>query len=95
MDPQGSDYAQSKNGTAQTANNSGTRFLPSGTTTTSGSTYDDIDFLDYSGLGTSVRMTTRHVRVAEAVRRLRQPVHDRRVGDRLPGHRGVDAVDRR
>ena len=51
--PQGSDYAQSKGGTAQTANNSGSTFLPSGTTTTGGSTYDDIDFLDYSALGTS------------------------------------------
>ena len=53
VDPQGSDYAQSKGGTAQTANNSGSTFLPSGTTTTSGSTYDDIDFLDYSALGSS------------------------------------------
>ena len=55
VDPQGSDYAQSKNGTAQTANNSGSAFLPSGTTTTSGSAYDDIDFLDYSALGTNHR----------------------------------------
>ena len=31
----------------------GRRSSPSGTTTTSGSTYDDIDFLDYSALGTS------------------------------------------
>jgi Domain of unknown function (DUF6531) len=53
VDPQGSDYAQSKGGTAQTANNSGSTFLPSGTTTTGGSTYDDIDFLDYSALGAS------------------------------------------
>ncbi|HEY5246689.1 MAG TPA: DUF6531 domain-containing protein, partial [Acidimicrobiales bacterium] len=52
-DPQGSDYAQSKNGTALTANNSASTFLPSGTTTTSGSAYDDIAFLDYSALGTS------------------------------------------
>jgi RHS repeat-associated protein len=53
VDPQGSDYAQSLNGTAQAANNSGSALLPSGTTTTSGSTYDDIAFLDYSALGTS------------------------------------------
>ena len=52
-DPQGSDYAQSKNGTALTANNSGSTYLPAGTTTTGGSTYDDIDFLDYSALGTN------------------------------------------
>ncbi len=52
-DPQGSDYAQSTNGTAQTANNSGSTFLPSGTTTTSGTTYDDIDFLDYSSIGSA------------------------------------------
>ncbi len=50
MDPQGSDYAQSNNGTAQTANNSGSVFLPSGTTTTSGTTYQDIAFLDYSSV---------------------------------------------
>jgi hypothetical protein len=52
-DPQGSDYAQSKNGTALTANNSASTYLPSGTTTTCGSTYDDIAFLGYSALGTS------------------------------------------
>jgi YD repeat-containing protein len=53
VDPQGSDYAQSKSGTAQTANNSTATLLPSGTTTTSGSAYDDIAFLDYSALGTT------------------------------------------
>ena len=36
-------------------------------------------------------MTHVTVRVAEPVRRLGQPVHHLRVGDRLPGHRLVDA----
>jgi RHS repeat-associated protein len=49
--PQGSDYAQSANGTAQTASNNNATFDPSGTTTTSGTIYDDVDFLDYSELG--------------------------------------------
>ena len=53
MDTQGSDYAQSANGTAQTANNSGSVFLPSGTTTTSGTTYQDIDFLNYPNVGST------------------------------------------
>jgi hypothetical protein len=53
MDPTGSDYAQSNNGTAQTANNSGSVFLPSGTTTTSGTTYQDIDFLNYPNVGST------------------------------------------
>ena len=53
MDTQGSDYAQSNNGTAQTANNSGSVFLPSGTTTASGTTYQDIDFLNYPNVGSA------------------------------------------
>ena len=53
LDTQGSDYAQSNNGSAQTANNSGSVFLPSGTTTTSGTTYQDIDFLNYPSVGST------------------------------------------
>jgi len=47
--PVGSTYVESKNGTAETANNGGSEFLPSGTVTTSNGTFDDIDFLDFSG----------------------------------------------
>ena len=52
-DPQGTDYAQSVNGTPQTANNSGSQFLPVGTTTSGSTTYKDIAFLDYSSLGSN------------------------------------------
>ena len=56
--PGDSTYAESQNGTAQTGNNSGTWFLPSGTVTDSGTTYKDIDFLNFSGLGSSCPVTT-------------------------------------
>src|SRR6185437_13900989 len=54
LGPQANTYAESQNGTAQTQNNSGTYFLPSGTVTDSGTTYKDIDFLNFSGLGSSL-----------------------------------------
>ena len=54
LGPQATTYAESQNGTAQTGNNSGTWFLPSGTVTDSGTTYKDIDFLNFSGLGSSL-----------------------------------------
>src|SRR6185437_3819568 len=54
LGPQANTYAESQNGTAQTQNNSATWFLPSGTVTDSGTTYKDIDFLNFSGLGSSL-----------------------------------------
>ena len=54
LGPQATTYAESQNGTAETGNNSGTWFLPSGTVTDSGTTYKDIDFLNFSGLGSSL-----------------------------------------
>lgn len=60
--PEASDYAQSLNGSAQTANNSGSEFLPSGTVTDSGGTYRDIDYLDFSQLGSD--LPNQHVTAA-------------------------------
>jgi hypothetical protein len=54
LGPQATTYAESQNGTAQTQNNSGSEWLPSGTWTDSGTTYKDIDFLSFSGLGSSL-----------------------------------------
>jgi hypothetical protein len=54
LGPQATTYAESQNGTAQTQNNSGSWFLPSGTVTDTGTTYKDIDFLSFSGLGSSL-----------------------------------------
>ncbi len=48
--PVGSTYVQSLNGTAQSADNGGSEFLPSGTVTDSNGTFEDIDFLDFSGV---------------------------------------------
>ena len=91
LDPQGSDYAQSQNGTAQTANNSGSVFLPSGTTTTSGTTYQDIDFLNYSAVGSSLsndHITSASLNLFDAYAAQCTTAEH---GDRLPGHRVVDA----
>jgi RHS repeat-associated protein len=46
----GSTYTESKNGTAESADNGSSEFLPSGTVTDSNGTFDDIDFLDFSGV---------------------------------------------
>ena len=43
----GSTYAESENGTAETADNGGSALLPSGTTTNSNGTFKDVDFLSF------------------------------------------------
>jgi large repetitive protein len=47
----GSTYAESENGTAETADNGGSALLPSGTTTNSDGTSKNIDFLSFPPLG--------------------------------------------
>ncbi|HTU07623.1 MAG TPA: DUF6531 domain-containing protein, partial [Trebonia sp.] len=47
----GSTYAESENGTSETADNGGSALLPSGTTTNSDGTSKNIDFLSFPPLG--------------------------------------------
>ena len=47
----GSTYAESANGAAETADNSGSALLPSGTTTNTSGTFKDTDFLSFPSLG--------------------------------------------
>lgn len=54
LDDQGTSYVESYNGSPETGNNSGSEFLPSGTATWSGVTYNDIDFVDLASVNTSL-----------------------------------------